>query len=117
MYGPDADELFAAVHPLLAAATCVRNALATLRYSPPADDVRRVEVPIEANKSIDTDVPSAGFGGLLAAGQLQRLEPTSRNNNEASDHHRNPQRPCVAGLHKIRSKPQRACNLPGGGRN
>jgi hypothetical protein len=46
MYGPDADALFAVVRPILASATCLRNAVATLRYGPPADDVRRVEVRV-----------------------------------------------------------------------
>ena len=46
MYGPDADALFAVVKPILASAVCIRNALATLRYGPPADDVRRVEVSL-----------------------------------------------------------------------
>ena len=46
MYGPDADALFAAVKPVLASAACIRNVVATLRYGPPADDVRRVEVRV-----------------------------------------------------------------------
>jgi hypothetical protein len=46
MYGPDADALFAVVGPILASATCIRNAVATLRYGPPADDVRSVEVRV-----------------------------------------------------------------------
>lgn len=46
MYGPDADKLFAVVRPVLAATDIIRNAIATLRYGPAADDVRRVEVPI-----------------------------------------------------------------------
>jgi hypothetical protein len=45
MYGPDADALFAAVRPLLAAADCLRNTRVTLRYGPPEDRVReRVEL-------------------------------------------------------------------------
>ena len=47
MYGPDADALLAVVRPILANATSVRNAVATLRYGPPADDTRQLEVPIE----------------------------------------------------------------------
>lgn len=46
MYGPDADALFAVVRLILAQSDSIRNAVATLRYGPPADDVRRVEVPI-----------------------------------------------------------------------
>ena len=46
MYGPDADALFAVVNPILASATCIRNAVATLRYGPPADDTRRLEVRV-----------------------------------------------------------------------
>ena len=46
MYGPDADGLFAVVKPILASASCLRNAVATLRYGPPADNVRRVEVRV-----------------------------------------------------------------------
>lgn len=46
MYGPDADALFAVVKPILASATCIRNAVATLRYGPPADDTRRVEIRV-----------------------------------------------------------------------
>lgn len=46
MYGPDADALYSVVKPILASATCIRNAVATLRYGPPADDVRRVEMRV-----------------------------------------------------------------------
>jgi len=48
MYGPDADALFAVVRPILAGATIIRNAVATLRYGPPEDGVRSVEQPIKA---------------------------------------------------------------------
>jgi hypothetical protein len=44
MYGPDAEALFAAVRPVLAAAECLRNTRVTLRFGPPEDDVQeRVE--------------------------------------------------------------------------
>jgi hypothetical protein len=44
MYGPDADALFAAVRPSLEAAEFMRGARVTLRYGPPTDAVRAVEV-------------------------------------------------------------------------
>jgi hypothetical protein len=47
MYGPDADTLFSAIKTTLAESTSIRNAVATLRYGPAADDTRRVEVAIE----------------------------------------------------------------------
>jgi hypothetical protein len=46
MYGPDADALFGVIRPILTRTNTVRNAVATLRYGPAADDVRRVEVPL-----------------------------------------------------------------------
>lgn len=46
MYGPDADALFAAVKETLRDAKCLRNAVATLRYGPPADDVRKTDVAL-----------------------------------------------------------------------
>ena len=48
MYGPDADRLFEVVRPVLAAATCIRNAIATIRYGPPEDGVKEREVAIDA---------------------------------------------------------------------
>ena len=48
MYGPDADRLFEVVRPVLASATCIRNAVATLRYGPPEDGVKEREVAIAA---------------------------------------------------------------------
>jgi hypothetical protein len=48
MYGPNADRLFDVVRPLLAAATCIRNAVATIRYGPPEDGVKKLEVAIGA---------------------------------------------------------------------
>jgi hypothetical protein len=44
MYGPDADKLFEAVRPVLAAATCIHRAVATVRYGPPGDSTRKKEV-------------------------------------------------------------------------
>jgi hypothetical protein len=45
MYGPNAEALFAAVRPVLAGASCLRNTRVTLRFGPPEDDVpERVEV-------------------------------------------------------------------------
>ena len=46
MYGPDADALFAAVRPILEAATFMKGARVKLRYGPPQDGVREVEVVI-----------------------------------------------------------------------
>ena len=46
MYGPDADKLFAAIQPVLAAADFMRGARVTLRYGPPAAGVRKVDVTI-----------------------------------------------------------------------
>jgi hypothetical protein len=40
MYGPDADRLFEVVQPVLEACSFMRGALITLRYGPPAADVR-----------------------------------------------------------------------------
>jgi len=44
MYGPDADKLFAVVRPILERNTVIREAVATLRYGPPVDGVKCVEV-------------------------------------------------------------------------
>ncbi len=44
MYGPDADALFAAVRPVLEATDFTRGARVMLRYGPPEDGVREVEV-------------------------------------------------------------------------
>ena len=46
MYGPDADALFAAVRPTLEAAAFMRGARVKLRYGPPQDGVREVEVEL-----------------------------------------------------------------------
>ena len=48
MYGPDADRLFEVVRPVLASATCIRNAIATIRYGPPEDGVKEREFAITA---------------------------------------------------------------------
>ena len=44
MYGPDADKLFGVVRPILETAPFMRGAKVKLRYGPPADGVREVEV-------------------------------------------------------------------------
>jgi len=44
MYGPDADQMFAAVRPVLEGADFMRGARVTLRYGPPADGVREHQV-------------------------------------------------------------------------
>ena len=46
MYGPNADRLFEVVRPVLASATCIRNAVATIRYVPPEDGVEEKRVAI-----------------------------------------------------------------------
>ena len=51
LHGPDADELFEAIQPVLASTDAIRNAVATLRYGPPEDGVRRRVVRIEAGGS------------------------------------------------------------------
>jgi hypothetical protein len=48
MYGPDADALFAAVRPILEASDFMNGARVKLRYGPPADGVREVEVVVGA---------------------------------------------------------------------
>jgi hypothetical protein len=55
MYGPDADALFTVAGPLLAAAGCLRNARATLRYGPPEDGVRERVVAIDAEPGAAVD--------------------------------------------------------------
>jgi hypothetical protein len=44
MYGPDADALFAVVRPALEATDFMRGARVRLRYGPPEDGIREVEV-------------------------------------------------------------------------
>ncbi|HVS18698.1 MAG TPA: hypothetical protein VMT18_08875 [Planctomycetota bacterium] len=44
MYGPDADALFAAVRPTLEGSDFMRGARVTLRYGPPVDGCRQVDV-------------------------------------------------------------------------
>lgn len=44
MYGPDADALFLAVRPALEAADFMRGAKVVLRYGPPGEGVRTVEI-------------------------------------------------------------------------
>ena len=44
MYGPDADAIFAVVRPDLDATDFMRGARVRLRYGPPEDGVREVEV-------------------------------------------------------------------------
>ena len=47
MYGPDADRLFEVVRPVHVSASCIRDAVATIRYGPPEDGVKEREVTIE----------------------------------------------------------------------
>ena len=46
MYGTNADALFEVVRPILEATEFMKGAKAKLRYGPPADGVREVEVEI-----------------------------------------------------------------------
>ena len=47
MYGPDADALFAAIWPVIAAhRTLLSGGHALLRYGPPDDGVREAKIPI-----------------------------------------------------------------------
>jgi hypothetical protein len=46
MYGPDADRLFEAVKPVLETSSFMKGATAKMRYGPPVDGVREVEVVI-----------------------------------------------------------------------
>jgi hypothetical protein len=48
MYGPDADALLGAVRPILLATEFMRGARVALRYGPPEDGVREVEVVLGA---------------------------------------------------------------------
>ena len=47
MYGPDADKLYEAVLPLLRATKFMHGAEVRLRYGPPEDGVKEVEVVVE----------------------------------------------------------------------
>ncbi len=49
MYGPDADALYAAIAPVLAAFPVAANGLVTRRYGPPGDGVREVATPVGAD--------------------------------------------------------------------
>jgi hypothetical protein len=46
MYGPDADRLFATVKPILETRQFMHGATATLRYGPPKDGIRAIEVKL-----------------------------------------------------------------------
>lgn len=46
MYGPDADALFAIVKPILESSSFMKGAIARLRYGPPEDGIREVQVTI-----------------------------------------------------------------------
>jgi hypothetical protein len=48
MYGPDADALFAVVRPILLATDFMSGARVALRYGPPQEGVREVEVVLGA---------------------------------------------------------------------
>jgi len=46
MYGTNADQLFAVIRPILEQSTAIHNAVATVRYGPPGDNVRSIKVPL-----------------------------------------------------------------------
>jgi hypothetical protein len=46
MYGPDADELYAAIRPVLEAVPFMKGATATLRYGGPADGARTTTIKV-----------------------------------------------------------------------
>ena len=45
-YGPDADQLFACIRPILEESPLMRGAKATIQYGPPGDGVREIEVSL-----------------------------------------------------------------------
>jgi len=47
MYGPNAEYLFKVVKPILEASKFMKGAKATLRFGPPADGVKEIEVEIK----------------------------------------------------------------------
>jgi hypothetical protein len=47
MYGPDADKLFESVHTILESCEFMQDAIAKLRYGPPEDGVKEIEIKIE----------------------------------------------------------------------
>ena len=49
MYGPNADVVFATIKPILDSVDFMKGARAILRYGPPEDGVREVEVDIGTN--------------------------------------------------------------------
>jgi hypothetical protein len=46
MYGPDADALFAVIKPILESSPFMKGAIARLRYGPPEDGVKEIQVTI-----------------------------------------------------------------------
>ena len=49
MYGPDADAIFAAIKPVIAAhPEMLSGGQAKLRYGPPEDGIREVEIPLSS---------------------------------------------------------------------
>jgi len=49
MYGPDADALYAAIAPVLAASPVAANGVITRRYGPPEDGVREVQTRVRTD--------------------------------------------------------------------
>ena len=49
MYGPNADTVFATIKPILDSVEFMKGAKAILRYGPPEDGVREVEIDIGTN--------------------------------------------------------------------
>jgi hypothetical protein len=51
MYGPDADKLFEAVRPILESEPALIDMGATLRYGPPEEGVKEVQIAITRSKN------------------------------------------------------------------
>ena len=51
MYGPDADRLFSVVRPILESSKVIKEAVATLQYRSPEDEVTEVEITIAGSQS------------------------------------------------------------------
>jgi hypothetical protein len=51
LYGPNAENLFKVIQPLLESTNFTKGAVATLRFGPPEDGVKEIELIIGADKS------------------------------------------------------------------
>jgi hypothetical protein len=50
MYGHDGDKLFDVVRPILESASFTKDATVTVRYGPPKDGVKRIDIKLNTNK-------------------------------------------------------------------